>query len=573
MDRHRSTGVRLSEISSENVHGNVENGERIVLRISDLFTGENKISERGNTEQTASAEISRVSAEAARQIRALTPGQLLTGELVSRNGSDVQIRVFGDAVLNAKVEQNVQLALGKLLTFEVKNNKDALTLRPLFINTAGEATVLKALDMASLPVNAQTVNMTRLMMDGGLSVDRDALQQMYREINANAPEQIQDLVNLHRLGLPVTQQNLTQAGMYRNLTHQLNSGMKEIFSALPNLVEEMLFGEKEDVGGVLKLYQGILQPDGENDVITTTADRDIVSRLIRQFADLLTADEADTNPSIPGDKNALLRQLIQDLEGLLQEENRGNLSGSESDVDRSVPGNREATFPDPQTQTLSPKIRQGIRELLRDPDLQRLVNGQLQKQWMISPEETADAGKVEELYKRLEKQLKGLSQLLEDVGQPQHSAARAVDNMRQNLDFMQQINQNYVYLQLPLKLSRGEAHGDLYVYTNKRNLAQSEGNISALLHLDMEHLGPVDVYVAMQNQKVNTKFYVADDEMLDYLYEHMDILTKRLENRGYHCDFSMQLRGEKADDESVIDRILKREGAQPLAQYGFDVRA
>ncbi len=573
MDRHRSTGVRLSEISSENVHGNVENGERIVLRISDLFTGENKISERGNTEQTASAEISRVSAEAARQIRALTPGQLLTGELVSRNGSDVQIRVFGDAVLNAKVEQNVQLALGKLLTFEVKNNKDALTLRPLFINTAGEATVLKALDMASLPVNAQTVNMTRLMMDGGLSVDRDALQQMYREINANAPEQIQDLVNLHRLGLPVTQQNLTQAGMYRNLTHQLNSGMKEIFSALPNLVEEMLFGEKEDVGGVLKLYQGILQPDGENDVITTTADRDIVSRLIRQFADLLTADEADTNPSIPGDKNALLRQLIQDLEGLLQEENRGNLSGSESDVDRSVPGNRAVTFPDPQTQTLSPKIRQGIRELLRDPDLQRLVNGQLQKQWMISPEETADAGKVEELYKRLEKQLKGLSQLLEDVGQPQHSAARAVDNMRQNLDFMQQINQNYVYLQLPLKLSRGEAHGDLYVYTNKRNLAQSEGNISALLHLDMEHLGPVDVYVAMQNQKVNTKFYVADDEMLDYLYEHMDILTKRLENRGYHCDFSMQLRGEKADDESVIDRILKREGAQPLAQYGFDVRA
>ena len=44
--------------------------------------------------------------------------------------------------------------------------------------------------------------------------------------------------------------------------------------------------------------------------------------------------------------------------------------------------------------------------------------------------------------------------------------------------------------------------GELYVYTNKKNLADNDGNVSAFLHLDMDHLGPVDVYVAMQQQKV-----------------------------------------------------------------------
>ena len=40
-----------------------------------------------------------------------------------------------------------------------------------------------------------------------------------------------------------------------------------------------------------------------------------------------------------------------------------------------------------------------------------------------------------------------------------------------------------------------------------------DGNVSALLHLDMENLGPMDVYVAMQNNRVNTHFYMQDDDM------------------------------------------------------------
>ena len=54
-----------------------------------------------------------------------------------------------------------------------------------------------------------------------------------------------------------------------------------------------------------------------------------------------------------------------------------------------------------------------------------------------------------------------------------------------------QINQTYAYIQLPLHLRQGEHKtGELFVYTNKKNLAGRDGRVSALLHLDMEHLGP-----------------------------------------------------------------------------------
>ena len=73
-------------------------------------------------------------------------------------------------------------------------------------------------------------------------------------------------------------------------------------------------------------------------------------------------------------------------------------------------------------------------------------------------------------------------------------------------------------------------------------------------------------------QKVNTKFYVRDDEMLDFLSEHMDILTERLKKRGYDCSFSMTTRGDDREESSGIAPILSQEKGVLLSQYAFDVR-
>ena len=89
----------------------------------------------------------------------------------------------------------------------------------------------------------------------------------------------------------------------------------------------------------------------------------------------------------------------------------------------------------------------------------------------------------------------------------------------------------------------------------------------------MEHLGPVDVYVAMQAEKVSTRFYVQDDEMLDFLEAHMDLLTSRLEKRGYDCSFAMQVRDGKEPPASGMKGLMQEEQGKVIAQYAFDVRA
>ena len=215
-----------------------------------------------------------------------------------------------------------------------------------------------------------------------------------------------------------------------------------------------------------------------------------------------------------------------------------------------------------------------LEKLFSGGHIRRLLAGQLKNSWMLRPEEIASPGKVEELYRRLDRQLKTLGSALEEAGQTGSAAYRATAAMSQNVDFLQQVNQMYAYVQLPLRLQHRDAHGELYVYTNKKKMSDRDGNVSALLHLDMENLGTVDVYVAMKNSKVSTKFYLRDDEMIDFLGAHMEVLTGRLRKRGYECSTSMVRRSEAAGEatEGGLDPLLRQEKGRVLSQYSFDVR-
>lgn len=166
----------------------------------------------------------------------------------------------------------------------------------------------------------------------------------------------------------------------------------------------------------------------------------------------------------------------------------------------------------------------------------------MQAQWLLSPIDVENKETVESLYQRLSEQTKEISNTLAEMTLSHSELSQDLSNMNQNLDFMQQMNQAMQYIQLPLQMSGSEATGDLYVYTNKRKLAENDGNVSAMLHLDMANLGPVDVYASITpGNNVYTKFYLANDEMIDFIEDNIHILNERLEKRGYNMKTEMVL--------------------------------
>ncbi|MBP8702798.1 MAG: flagellar hook-length control protein FliK [Acetatifactor sp.] len=511
-----------------------------------------------------------------RQIRALVPGQTLRGEVVSREGNNAQIRLLQDVLVDAKVDADIRLELGQNITFQVKNNGQTLNLSPLFTNMATEGTVLKALDMASLPVNENTVAMTKQLMDAGLPIDKNTLQQIWHESNAFPDAEILDLVNLHKVELPVTEENITQMASYRNLTHQLTAGIAETGESLTNMLQGLV--ESGDIEQAATIYSEVLELLAFEDAAgeTVTGQQQTEGPLPEPGVDVtVTPEEAEQMPVQP---SATAPEAVPGQKTIIEEPTE--TAPDNGQTIKENPG-AEKTQEAPQLQNLQKLLKQGLetkdipllRSILHNSKVAELPAKLLADRWSIKPEDVESPEKVEELYQKLGKQLKGLSNLLEENGQRGSSAYQNVTNLSQNVDFLQQINQTYAYIQLPLHLRQGEHKtGELFVYTNKKNLARKDGQVSALLHLDMEHLGPLDVYVALKDTKVSTKFYVQNDAILDYLEANMDVLTERLQKRGYDCKCETTLRTELQQTAQAMAPLLKTEGSVPVAQYAFDVR-
>ena len=178
---------------------------------------------------------------------------------------------------------------------------------------------------------------------------------------------------------------------------------------------------------------------------------------------------------------------------------------------------------------------------------------------------------MNEFYARVDHQMGQLSQIIAEAG-GNAQTAQAASDLQNNINFMNVLNQTYTYMQIPLKMTNQNAKGELYVYTNKRKLAEKDGELSAFLHLDMEHLGSTDVSVKMHGKSVSTKFYLAGETSWQIVSEHVPLLQQQLEKLGYQCRIDVENEEKKVD---LVDDFLKRDkpSGGMVHRYSFDMRA
>lgn len=215
---------------------------------------------------------------------------------------------------------------------------------------------------------------------------------------------------------------------------------------------------------------------------------------------------------------------------------------------------------------------QSIQKLLGSDAYKSLLRNVMEQQWLIRPEELKQEKKISQLYEKLEQQMKQVEDALKEAGVTKTRFPETAAEVRGNIEFMNQLNQAYTYVQVPLKMSGQNANGELYVYTNKKNLRDPDAELSAFLHLDLEHLGSTDVSVKMQHRNVKTNFYLADDASYDLVEKYLPVLEQKLKDKGYQCTITMTKEEKKV---SFGDDFLRKDMPQTgtLHRYSFDVRA
>ena len=262
--------------------------------------------------------------------------------------------------------------------------------------------------------------------------------------------------------------------------------------------------------------------------------------------------------------------------------NMADAAGNAADIakDAATTGNVQMTQgPDEVLeQSVKAKIHEKLNELLKSDGFSKLVKDSVKAQMSIKPENVAEKGKIDELYDKISKTTAKINEIMNNIGRADTAVAKSAGALTDNVNFMNQLNEFVNYVQLPLKMAGEDANGELYVYTNKKNLSNPDGNYSALLHLDMDHLGPMDIYVTMRDHtKVSTNFYLQTEELLDFIESHIDELTKRLTDKGYNTTTKVSKKEPGEAIKPITDEFTKDEAnvETPIvvSKMRFDVRA
>ncbi len=546
------------------------------------------------------------------EIRNLIPGQTIRGEVVARNGNSVQLALANDMLINARIDQSISIALGQNMSFEVKaNNGSMLSLSPLYANMANEATILRALTAAGLPETADNIMMVAKMMEEGMPIDKESIIAMSRQLLEFPTANPATIIQMTRLEIPVTQANIEQFEHYMNANHQILGSVEDIMNGLPQVFLELMGEGKADTAyafyeAVINLFTEESTLDEEGSVIAKgpseqidgqqTAEQQAAGALQKEGAEQTTLTGTAANAA----QEIMLQEEAQQLPGgsaqagvqgqaKLSAENWNTLSDmlkelgvKEETAEQVKNGELSAKEVLNLVKNLLAKESAGqlpggaLARLLGSKEFQGLLRSEIENQWLIRPEDVARPEKTEQLYEKIREQSARLNEAVQNAGKMDLSVAKSVQNLQNNVDFMNQLNHTFTYIQLPLKMMGNNAHGDLYVYTNKKHLAAKDGNVSALLHLDMEHLGPLDVYVTMQQSKVNTNFTLRDESSLDLIAEHIHLLDERLAKRGYDLKAQFQVKEDTKQDETnnIMQMILNQDkNISVLSRTSFDMRA
>ena len=548
-------------------------------------------------------------------------GQTVEGKITGIKGNEVQIELPNGGQVNAKLDNAMALQPGQTLTFEVRSNSaNQISLTPLYTNLTMDPTAAKALAAAGMAVNADTLAMTGAMMDAGMNIDKASLGDMYHLLSSFPGQDINNMVEMQKLGLPVNEQTIEQYSAFKNYENQISEGMKEISEQALSLYEELageegspeathfmrqltdLFAKELPGETAADLPKDLVQTDPETGkVILQSQGAQLEQGLLTELSDLM--DKAAAMPEKEAALQPEVKEVIEQLK--LAQAEKGTDKTAAEQVKQSIEkiitklapdsslaadvGKLAAT--DAQMLKLSNtllktldanggeianKALEGqLKELFQSPAFKEVVKNAMKDTWMLRPEQVGDKANVEHLYQKLTSQSKELPEMLQQIAKPESGLAQSLGNMSNNLDFMNHMNQAMQYVQLPLKMSGSEATGDLYVYSDKKSLANNDGNVSAMLHLDMQYLGTVDVYAAISpGNQVSTKFYLESDEVMDLIEAHIDELNDRLANRGYSVRSEVKKHSD-ADETSGKIRSLTAPTAtaRPVLKQSFDVRA
>ena len=549
-----------------NLFNTINNNANVSNNINNA--GQTDSGQNVNNGQTANSK------EVIETLKNMMEGDILSGLVTDINNDNITLRLNNGQQLLARLAQNQLVQIGQNMTFLLENNiTDTIILKPLMSDGQQAYMINNALGAAGYPSTEENVNLIKELINMNMPVDTDTISEMMKNTVHFPEADINTIANLMKLEIPVTSDNIAQFEAYKSYEHSIMGELNNIGQDISSTVAELINSSEYDKGiSILDSTINTLYQTGSG----KTAQNSEQIYNSSDGAVKLSGNQDNAQKAADIDS--------QQLNSYMDKDSLGRLVSKISDTFGSNAQNIINAIKDGNISTK--ELLMNINELLKNShpegDAAGLINskeyGALLKQMtaetmMLTPAAVAEENSIKNFYKRLKSSIDNITDNLQKSAQGS-SLAKDMSQIKSNIDFMNDLNKNMTFVQLPVKFSESAGNGDLYVFTNKKALKNGTDKVSALLHLDMDNLGPMDIYVNLSGKNVSTNFCLESEEMLDFVYSNIDKLNERLTKLGYITKFEMKLTQDNQKGIDFVDDFINKDNPPvKISQYVFDIKA
>lgn len=525
-------------------------------------------------------------------LRSLASGATFSANITDVNGEQVTITLDGGQSFTATLLNSSAYNIGDRASFILQDNTgDSIVLKAMTMQeTAFEtAMVNRSLNAAGIAPTIRNREMVLELMHNGMPIGRDALLDMVKEISLHQDADISDIIALKRMGIEITDENLSAYRNYKEYNGAMQADISELGEKLSASVNT-----GKDLSDIVKLVA-----DDILHALDGSESKDVNGK-ISDDADGNNADGKNTNHINSNDKNidgngsneslidktqpestadAVQKKMMDDVRSTLGKlvDNYNAMTGKNIKLPGGiVQSDKLADFLNDLaklTQELEnePVLKDKMHSLLKGDKVSKLLNELVRDSFSMKMTDTADCEAVKE---HIAKTLGRLNSISEYAASNQNTAlADSALQMNNNMEFLNNMNQFMAAVQVPIKNIGEHGDGELYVYRRNRGKDSDDDTVKAFLHLDMEHLGALDIYVTLKGSSVSTNFKVEDGNVLDFLEANMEQLTKKLNDDGYNVSVNISEKEDGTGFDFTREVLAPALPVNDVKRFRFDVKA
>lgn len=510
-------------------------------------------------------------------LQRLNTGDVFTGKITNITQNQITLLLSNSSTVNATLADALSFNIGDLASFAIKDNSgEQIVLKSVntenLKNLMNDRSVQNAIKNAGLSVNDTTVSLVHNLMKQNMPIDANTLNRYVRLLDSVPNATPEDVVLMSKMGIPVTEENVNALHDYYDFRDGISGKAADMASGAAQITAELAAESPEEAAQFIRDFTssfGAELSSVEN--MGAAMDKETLESLSEQLKDMagIPPEETEVPENLQeGEKAALkpadnaqqepkLTAFQEQVKELADKVKDGGISAKE------FLNGLSALMDKPEI----PKP--ALSKILSGDDFGKTLENMVRQEMFLKPEDI-NKDSLKRLYAKIINDSSNIAQKF--GGDPK--MAPIVQNAAQtanDVHFLNDASHFMSFVQIPIKMSGQNAHGDLYVYTNKRNRGEARDELKALLHLDMDNLGPMDIFVALKSNNVTTNFKVANDEILDYIESHMDELTAALNRKGYNVTNMVEI---SSKDYSFKTSVIEEElPPTQIKRFTFDVRA